>query len=75
MHPEFMRALAHEHQREILGQREFRHNGAPATAPSPAREREPRQRLRQSLGTALVSAGSRLMGGNPVVVELFDGRK
>jgi hypothetical protein len=74
MHPEFARALAREHQEELLRHQEFRHRKKACTA-THAYRATPVRRARRSLGRVLVVVGTRLLGGAPATVELFDTRR
>lgn len=71
MHPEFTRALAREHQAELLRHQEFRHRKKAGTA-SHAYRVTPVRRARRAVGRVLVVVGTRLLGGAPATVELFD---
>jgi hypothetical protein len=71
MYPEYLHALARQHQAELLRHQRFR-QAEDAVRPSRPRGPTPFQRTRRSLGTALVVAGTRLHGGAPARVELFD---
>jgi hypothetical protein len=74
MHPEFAQALARERRTELLGHQQFRHRKKvrPATH---AYRAAPVRRARRSLGRVLVVVGTRLLGGAPATVELFDTRR
>jgi hypothetical protein len=71
MYPDFLHALARQHQTELLRHQRFKQTGH-AVRPSRQRGPTPFQRVRRSLGTALVVAGTRLHGGTPGSVELFE---
>jgi hypothetical protein len=75
VHPEILRALAREHQADLLRQRQFRHSDEHrARRPSsPGRGRT--RRARQALGLKLVALGTRLIGGNPGSINLSDPQR
>jgi hypothetical protein len=76
MHPDFLRALARDHQEELRRQQRFRHD-AHAVGP-PSRRRtvtKPIGRARVLVGRALVAAGTRLLAGRPVTLDLFEPRR
>jgi hypothetical protein len=66
MHPDLIRALAREHHAELLRSRQFRDTDP---ASSTRRPTGPVQRVRRSMGSALVQAGMRLLP-EKVTVEL-----
>ena len=65
MHPDLIRALARERQAELLRPRQFRNtqaDGYPSLDRTPP---GPVHHLRRTLGSALVTAGTRLMAPGP----------
>jgi hypothetical protein len=73
MYPDFLHALARQHQAELLRHQRFKQT-QDAVSPSRPRSPTPFQRARRSLGTALVVAGTRLHGGTTGSVELYESR-
>jgi hypothetical protein len=73
VHPDLLHALARQRQAETLRQHQFRHTRKQLTAPRAHRAATPIRRVRRTLGTALVAAGSRLLGGSPPPVDVVDG--
>jgi hypothetical protein len=75
MHPDLLHALGKERHAELLRQHQFRHNERePSPTPLVAGTR-PVRRVRRSLGTLLVLAGARLLGGAPDTLDLFEARR
>jgi hypothetical protein len=72
VHPEILRALARQHQAELLRQRHFRHSGEHRALRPSNPDRRRTRRARQALGLKLVALGSRLIGGNPGSINLSD---
>lgn len=70
MYPEYLHALARQHQAELLRHQRFR-QAEDAARPSRPRGPTPLQRTRRALGTALVVAGTRLHGDAPTRVQAF----
>ena len=60
MHPDLIRALARERHAELLRARQFRNTNPASSKPRP-RASMPIQRVRRSMGSALVHAGMRLI--------------
>jgi hypothetical protein len=75
MHPHFMDALARQHREELHRQQQFRHRKRQSSLSRVAATRNPLRRIRRSLGGALVAAGTRLIGGPPGTIELFNSRR
>jgi len=76
MHPDLLHALGKERHAELLRQHQFRHNERePSPTPLVASTRPAVRRVRRSLGTLLVLAGARLLGGAPDTLELFEARR
>jgi hypothetical protein len=74
MYPDFLHALARQHQAELLRHQRFKQTEDTVRPRGRPRGPTPWQRTRHSLGTALVIAGTRLRGGAPGGVEFFDSR-
>jgi hypothetical protein len=72
VHPEFLRALAREHQADLLRHREFRHRDERPAQRRSSPDRRPGRRARQALGLRLVAVGTRLIGGDPGPINLSD---
>jgi len=73
MHPELIRALGRERHAELLRAQHFRHRHAPAAVHGETATRpRPTRRVRISLGSALVAAGTWLLRGSASAVDLFD---
>ena len=76
MHPDLLRTLAQERQAELLRHNQFRHRQKLDAAQRPAqRSSKPIPRLRHSMGTALVLAGTRLLGSTAAPMEIASNRK
>jgi hypothetical protein len=70
VHPEILRALAREHQAELLRHRHFRHRDEHRSLRGSRPDLGRGRRTRQALGLKLVGAGTRLIGGNPGPINL-----
>jgi hypothetical protein len=75
MHPELLHALAQERQAELLRQHQFRHRWKQSSAPFPYGSTRPLHRVRLSMGTVLVAAGTRLLGGASAKVDIVSSRR
>jgi hypothetical protein len=75
MHPDLLHALGKERHAEILRQHQFRHNEREPSQPPFVAGTRPVHRVRRSLGTVLVLAGARLLGGAPDILDLFETRR
>ena len=74
MHPDFLHLLARERAEQIL-QHQVRHRQTRRSSSRAKGTGRPIRRVRHSLGTALVTAGTRLIGAAPATIELFDPRR
>jgi hypothetical protein len=74
MYPDHLHLLARERAEQIL-QHQFRHRQTDPSSPRARGAGRPIRRVRHSLGTALVTAGTRLIGAAPATIELFDPRR
>jgi len=66
MHPDAIRALARQHQAELLRRQHFRERPVALAAERADRVAGPMRHLRHGLGRALVVAGTRLLAPSPV---------
>jgi hypothetical protein len=64
MHPELLHALAQERRAELFRQRQFRHRWRKPLVPPAYGNTRPLQRVRLSIGTVLVTTGTRLLGAS-----------
>jgi hypothetical protein len=72
MYPDFLHLLARERAEQIL---QFRHRHTDQSSPGAKSAGRPIRRVRHSIGTALVTAGTRLIGSAPATIELFNPRR
>ena len=75
MHPEILRALARQHQADLLRQRHFRHSDEHRARRTSSPGRGRTRRARQALGWKFVAVGTRLIGGNPGSINLSDPQR
>jgi hypothetical protein len=75
VHPEILRALARQHQAELLRHRHFRHSEENRAVRPSSADRRATRRARQALGLKLVALGTRLIGGNPGSINLSDPQR
>jgi hypothetical protein len=75
MHPDLLGALAHERRAEILRQHQFRHRQTFVSATRAHGTTRPAQRVRLSVGAALVAAGTRLIGNGSARVDVVSSRR